>query len=649
MDKKTDTSLSVDKLRARRGIVATIAFVIFINFFLYHAFGAFAITFILLGLYAVALVSAGGTIVRRPIVWMLSSVGIAAAFAVLLRGSTFVQFLSTVGSLGIGVLLLYSIGNQGRVFSSFSEILLAPLSLLGSYLTALLPVVKTIHHGNRTKSLVIGLVVGIPIALLLVQHFIAADVIFAYWVKQVADQAFLSSVMTHTMVSFATFLFLVPIAFFVIKNRLSARGVVGQFSFAREAAVVVSLVALVVGVFLVVQFPYIFVRVAAETDLSRYGVATFSEYVKQGFGEFLFISLILYIIGWFGILGKNRGMVQTMLMAECGIYIISLFRRVWLYVAFHGLTLGRVYGALFLVIVTLLFITLAGRLVWPKVRWVAFECVGIALIFFVFAFGNAERLVASWRPPTVNNRVDYVYLSRLSPDGYIGWQKAYAFSNAVLTDPSRIQKEVLDERDRQAIDYAGIILLQLTRRMHWYIRVYGSGEEQQAYANELYNFHTDMLTASIPDILRRAQEERAGGVAYGQHGAMEKQVTEELAWLKARESKGDTQTSTDLARMSVRYIPLKYYQPANPPISFYTVVTNDAFRSRTFDALDRLYLWNWSERAAFERMKTDMPIGELYTLQRLYVRYAWQISKQPQSEQEFTRDVSFDAPFLSPQ
>lgn len=69
-------------------------------------------------------------------------------------------------------------------------------------------------------------------------------------------------------------------------------------------------VAVAMIFFLIVQWPYIFVNVPAETELAKYGVSTYSEYVTKGFYELLFITGIIYILTWTGLIfyrGKNNG------------------------------------------------------------------------------------------------------------------------------------------------------------------------------------------------------------------------------------------------------------------------------------------------------------------------------------------------------
>jgi hypothetical protein len=118
-----------------------------------------------------------------------------------------------------------------------------------------------------------------------------------------------------------------------------------------------TLVGITVGAFLIVQWPYIFAHVAAETDLSQFGVATYSEYVKRGFIELLFISGILYSLLWVGLLtlrSKKEKTFHALQIIQSGvivlfsIFLLSIARRILLYWDLHGLSLIRIYGGVFL-------------------------------------------------------------------------------------------------------------------------------------------------------------------------------------------------------------------------------------------------------------------------------------------------------------
>ena len=155
---------------------------------------------------------------------------------------------------------------------------------------------------------------------------------------------------------------------------------------------IIVMVTVVLGLFLTVQWPYVFVNVAKETDLSQFGVATYSEYVTRGFGELIAVVGLLWVVSWMAILtykytspGMQKALqiLHTILGLELVLFIVSIFRRVWLYQQYHGQTLSRIYGLAFL-------IWLSGMLVSQALRYVrrsglvTLEIAWSLLVIFVF-------------------------------------------------------------------------------------------------------------------------------------------------------------------------------------------------------------------------------------------------------------------------
>jgi len=102
-------------------------------------------------------------------------------------------------------------------------------------------------------------------------------------------------------------LFLAPLLIMKANRYVSPLGWLVKVNFAREMIVVTSMVVLVMGTFLVVQWPYVFANVTLETDLSKFGVAPYSEYVKRGFVDLLKVVSLVFATAWMGVLiNKNQ-------------------------------------------------------------------------------------------------------------------------------------------------------------------------------------------------------------------------------------------------------------------------------------------------------------------------------------------------------
>jgi len=99
-----------------------------------------------------------------------------------------------------------------------------------------------------------------------------------------------------------------------------------------EVTVVMVITTIVLGSFLIVQWPYVFVTVAYETDLSLFGVATYSEYVRRGFIELLMATIWVYGLVWLGLIAmRNKAKslshsvlnkVQLVVLAQLALLIL---------------------------------------------------------------------------------------------------------------------------------------------------------------------------------------------------------------------------------------------------------------------------------------------------------------------------------------
>jgi hypothetical protein len=231
------------------------------------------------------------------------------------------------------------------------------------------------------------------------------------------------------------------------------------------------MVAMVIGVFLVVQWPYIFVNVAKETDLSKFGVATYSEYVTRGFGELVSVVGVLWGVSWMAILTSSVTskkwqklliMLHAVLGVEVILFIASIMRRVWLYQEYHGLTLARIYGMAFLVWLSGMLVSQASRYI-KKTGIIVYEIIWTVLIVFGTIWLNPEKLVES-NPPTINGKVDYLYLSEFSYDGYKGMVDSYKWAKNILETADK-RVGVIKLEERREIWYATWVIGNVNSRV----------------------------------------------------------------------------------------------------------------------------------------------------------------------------------------
>jgi len=350
-------------------------------------------------------------------------------------------------------------------------------------------VVRSVKVKNETsKSVVTGVLIGIPVVAWLVMLLSRADVVYAEFVKNLVSARLLSELPGRIVISLVLLMILSPLlALTWRKYRSPVSGLRGKWG--GEILVVTMMVVAVVGSFLVVQWPYVFAKVAQEIDLSQFGVATYSEYVQRGFVELIQVVGIGYLVGWAGYLtlpgGKEKLrrwllLAQSVLGVEMLIFVASIMRRVLLYQSFHGLSLARMYGSMFLIWLVGMGVALIGRYLRPGWRWIRMEGVWIGVVVVATIGANFEGRVVK-NPPTVNKRVDYVYLSQMPADGYMGWGSALDNTEAKLAEMVAQKPTKLDSEQRRELYYAGLVLQMTALHKDQLTWRYGSSEEVRAY------------------------------------------------------------------------------------------------------------------------------------------------------------------------
>jgi hypothetical protein len=270
---------------------------------------------------------------------------------------------------------------------------------------------------------------------------------------------------------------------------------VAKLHFVTEWSVVMGLVAFVLAAFAWVQWQYIFVPAVRGVELSQFGIATYSEYVQKGFNEFVFLSMFIQGLLWVGLSALRshttkgkRGLfaVQMVVWAEAIFILLAFFRRIWLYQSFHGLTLVRMYGGFMVAWVAIMALGLLGRH-FIKGKWVRFELLGTALLLIVMGAMNPVRYVAEVKPPTVNDRVDYTYLSRLSSDGAAGWVSSYQWAKEALGSDA-YQQPIIGPAARKDLPYMPIILRNTLSNKLRLLNKYGTPEEKKEAAQTMMAF-----------------------------------------------------------------------------------------------------------------------------------------------------------------
>lgn len=424
-----------------------------------------------------------------------SIISIATAVLTTFRASPVDQFLLAIVSLVFLFITAYLLAINHDRFGAISEVVLVPIMLALNWFLA---AVKTINDIIKTctnafsgqihtkpknvSNILLGIAITIPVIFVLIALLSFADPVFSKtigkliafdWVR--LDSWILARSIFAVAIAFLSLPFfnlIIPQSYkSIFANKKQWMGMI------TPAYILVISVLVVMTSFLLIQFPYIFAQVP-ETQLHQFGVQTYSEYVRRGFVELTLVSILIYSVSFVCLViyrAKNQSLLRFLnflLIGEGLIFIFSIFRRVYLYQALHGLTRIRVYGTAFLILMILLSIVLALRHLLPKINWYIWEVLITAFVVVTVSLIGVDKFIAEYHPPTVNEQVDYVYISKLSTEATSGLILSYKHS--VLELNSFAKKSIFTEDDRRQLIYLNQTLHNLRQKYAQLALVYGT-------------------------------------------------------------------------------------------------------------------------------------------------------------------------------
>jgi len=313
------------------------------------------------------------------------------------------------------------------------------------------------------------------------------------------------------------------------------------------------------------------------------------------------------------------------------VFVLSIFRRVWLYQSYHGLTLARLYGLALLILLVGLMVTMALRYSYRHIKWVKVEAAWILVILFGTVVLNMESLVVKV-PPTVNNRVDYVYLSRLSGDGYEGWKQAYDHTDKVLREIAEAKLPGIGVDQRREVLYGGLVLNNVTRNYDSLIWRYGTDEEIKNYLRQILDFGEAMLS-KYPEI---ATSQVTGG-----REEVMKAINETRDMVG-----GDDWGKTGVVLRDETQNPRGTYMFSGYGGGFYGMQNGGLFASKRLSKFDRLLSYNARDNQLYREMSEDISISRVLQTIENYWRIRLQIITQPETERMVEVDISLNSPFL---
>lgn len=719
-----------DQASVTRRFLGVSAVILLLNIVLYNSgFSGLMLQTALVGTWALAVLgrfSWSQLRKRQVVVWLAGIVMVMASINMYRWANDVTEAINLLTAFTVGMLSFYLLLKDQTLPRSLLETILVPVRMGLSYLGGGLTVLKNAlsfnfsvdasklgsEKSSLVRSIAVGLIVSVPVVAVLLSLFASADPIFADYIQNIFSQDLLQEIPGRLIFSIFFAALLAPVMAMVLPSKqTNPVGWLYGRSWVHEMTVVMVLVALVVGLFLTVQWPYVFVQVAKETDLSQHGVATYSEYVTRGFNELLQAAIFIFGLVWLGLIslrGKRPGqktilpVVQMVVLAEFGLFLTSLARRVWLYQSLHGWTLTKIYGGFILLIVLGMTITLALRH-FSKWRWVAVEVVGLVLIGLMLGNWNAEQfIIDSGHLPTVNERVDYTYLSRMSPDGYEGWLMAYNWASGVLNNPELDQAETLSDAQRREIAYAGRVIQRTMHNYHFSMNQRSTDEEyKQYYLNLIERKQRRLETeaTTYQQVVQQRQEsliptsdiERdlvvsLNGVASNSQKQIQalEEMKQALAASNAAEVewekfpsfsvRGDTffdferpMTKDECSRWFkdagdvlkacpevVSDFTLFYSDPQGKYVNLLPSAINgygypigsSNFTRIDLNGVERLLISNRSEATAARKLRQEVSLDQLFADQARFFELRRRILQQPTDQRDYEHDLDLNSPFV---
>jgi len=286
---------------------------------------------------------------------------------------------------------------------------------------------------SRLLAVLRGLLLALPILVILALLLTAADVIFADVLRRAfewLDLERLADLAWRTVVVVVCAVFFVGALVAALRDP-GERKLIGEdkpvlapFLGFTESAVVLVAVNLLFGLFVFIQFRYLF---GGQANITSAGY-TYAEYARRGFGEllavaFLTLGLIL-ALGGFGRResdGQRAGFngLSALMVALVGVMLVSAFQRLLLYEQAYGFTRLRAYTHVAIVWIGVSFLLFLLLLIAGNLRAFAPAAVGTALGFaLTLNLLNVDDFIVRRNTERARSgsELDVYYLTGLSED-----------------------------------------------------------------------------------------------------------------------------------------------------------------------------------------------------------------------------------------
>ncbi|MDQ5823371.1 MAG: DUF4173 domain-containing protein [Chloroflexota bacterium] len=407
--------------------------------------GISVLLFVLLLLGSIfALSRMEGVSLARRNLWLLEPLLFFAGMLFVRANSSLTWMNMVAVVLLLGLLLYFLAADQVERLGILGYPAVLFTSLARSMADPIPSVVKVAStanaHRERVRLLVPmlrGLLLALPVLIVFSLLLSSADIFFADYLRDLFNMRFAQDfpeMMQHLTVILTVAWLCAGAIYFTLSRKRDAEDVKelyalpGDFKpFRRigfgESVTVLGLVAVLFGMFAWIQFAYLFSGHAQRTM----NYAAYREYVRQGFGELLFVSLLTMalILGlrWAARLVTDRqvrtyNLLSSGLVALTMVMLVSAFWRmlVWENIEFYINTPLRIFVRVFIVFLGLAFLWLMGTMWVKPERFAIGAFVGLLVFLMTINIMNPDAEVAAYNLAHRGDDLATRYLHVLSND-----------------------------------------------------------------------------------------------------------------------------------------------------------------------------------------------------------------------------------------
>ncbi len=416
-----------------------------------------------------------------------SILGAIFAFLIGGRASPIISVINLLASLIFSTCAIYLYKKPTKFEFFIPQLIISPFvifidSLLAFFNSASYKVTDQSAQKNNFGALIKGLIIAVPIFSILLFLLVQADPIFGNIVNNL-----IPNIGERFFISLILFIVIFAIGIAKLKDLIKDEEDIslGRSGY-HELLVIVGSISALFAVFIFIQFKYLFSNLG-ERELYQLGIKslTYSEYVNKGFFELIIASVIssavmVHAVRSIAKITEGRKVIQALiatLSLEIFLLLLSAAQRVNLYQAEHGLTRARIFGLFFIIWLAGILLIFTVR-IFKEIKPIWFFNLVLkmtVLVFLLINIINVDGLIANNFKPTVNNEIDYYYISGLSSDGVEGWQSAEAEAGATIVQLE--QDKALSVEDNRRIYWAGLTLNNLKQNITTLVDKYGSQDQ----------------------------------------------------------------------------------------------------------------------------------------------------------------------------